>query len=391
MNRRPTLAIIRPYRPNLAEMALYRPLLAEFDTTYFYTGVDEESCRKQLDALGLEKLKAVRYRGYTDFIKTNILQRGIDFKVGFGSMMLSHLGDVMRHDIINVVDPVYEHAHQIVARIRPEQKLIVVRWENIYGRHNSIWRAAPRTVREMGRADAVVCTSLAAQHTLEVPPGFKGLVEVLYPGVRVNPAGPAPRSGTGSGNVVLFTGRPQWGKGLSYLLAAMMILRRDLQVHAKLWVIGVSADEVKGFPELVASGHVRFFGRVPNDEVRRKMAEADVFCFPSVLSPTWSEQFGYAMVEAMLQALPVVAFDSGCIREVCGSDGVYASAGNAYSLAKALESVLASPEDARQRGQRLRLRAEQAFDADKQGLKMLRITREVAGREVPAPQLQGVQ
>lgn len=102
------------------------------------------------------------------------------------------------------------------------------------------------------------------------------------------------------------------------------------------------------------------------------METADLFCFPSLVSPSWMEQFGFALVEAMAHALPVVAFDSGSIREICGDDGIYASTGNAFSLAEGLATVLRDARLARERGHRLQLRAFKEFDADCQGTKMLK-------------------
>ena len=368
------MAIVRPYKPNLAEMAVYRPFLDEFEVTVFYTGVDEKSWRKQLDSFGLERMKAVRYRGYTDYVESGLLQRALDFKIGLGSLMLSHLADVLRHDIINVVDPIYAHVHQIVRRMQRHQKLVIVRWENIWGRYEKIWLAARKGSSALKRADVVICVSQAAMKTLSLPAGFGGTVAQVYPGIDLRAVRAVTRMVRKERPAILFTGRPQWGKGLDRLLAAFSIVVKHMRMDAELWVIGAdTAGSRRATAALGIADRVHWFGRLPNVQVRQKMAEATVFCQPSLSSATWAEQFGFAMVEAMAQGLPIVAFDSGCIREVCGADGVYASTGNAHSLAQALAVVLGSPEPAKQRGDRLRARAMREFDADTQGLKMLKV------------------
>ena len=78
-----------------------------------------------------------------------------------------------------------------------------------------------------------------------------------------------------------------------------------------------------------------------------------------------------AVVEAMAHGLPVVAFDSGSIREICGEDAVYASTGNAHSLAEGIAQIIESPRDSWIRGKRLQARALREFDANMQGGKML--------------------
>jgi glycosyltransferase involved in cell wall biosynthesis len=380
MQRKRSMAIVRPFKPNLAEMAVYRPFLEHFDLTFFFSGSELQACRTQLAALGLSEMKVVRHTCVSDLVPINFVQRGLDFKIGIGTYMLNHLSDVLAHDYINVVDPAYGFTHQILKGIRPSQKLIIVRWENIYGRYDRIWMAARRAEPVLKRADAIICVSQAAVSTLQLPPGFSGKVVQVYPGIDMRGApsngnGRAGRNGSAGAHrpVVLFVGRLQWTKGLQALLVAMEILRRQKQLDANLWVVG-GGDRVlfEALAEkLGLRERVSFLGTLSNSEVRAKMAEADVFCFPSLLSPNWMEQYGFAVVEAMAQGLPVVAFDSGSIREVCGEDAVYASAGNVHSLAEGISQVIENRDEFVVRGKRLRERVLREFDADCQGRKML--------------------
>lgn len=374
------MAIVRASRPNLAEFSVYRPFMEQFDLTFFFSGIDTEKCRAQLEAFGLNGVKVVRYRCVSDLFPSQFIRRGLDYKVGIGSYMLSHLSDVLAHDYINVVDPAFGFTYQISRRMRPSQKLIIVRWENIYGRYDRIWMAARRTDPVLKRADTVICVSQAGVSTLHLPSGFSGKVVQVYPGIDMrgipsNGNGRAGRNGSSPDDrpVVLFVGRLQWTKGLQALLVAMEILHRQEQLDANLWVVG-GGDRApfKALAErLDLRERVSFLGTISNTEVRAKMTEADIFCFPSLLSPNWMEQYGFAVVEAMAHGLPVVAFDSGSIREVCGEDAVYASAGNAHSLAEKIAQVIENQGDSVVRGKRLRERALREFDANTQGMKVL--------------------
>jgi len=375
------MAIVRPRKPNLAELSIYRPFLDHFDLTFFFSGWEIDQCRSQLDAFGLQAVKIVRYRCVSELVPSTLAQRALDYKVGVGTYMLNHLGDVLAHDYINVVDPIFGHTHQIARRIRPGQKLIVVRWDNLYGTHERIWMAARRANRVMERADVVVCVSEAAVATLRLPLAFAGKVVQIFPGVKMNGihsngSGVDSKNGTPGKRirpVVLFVGRLQWAKGLQTLLVALHILRERGHLEADLWVIGggSKAPFQALADELGLREKIRFLGTLSNAEVNERMAEADIFCFPSLLSPRWMEQFGFAVVEAMAHGLPVVAFDSGSIREVCGEDALYASTGNPNSLAEEIAKAIENRVESMARGERLRQRAFLQFDADQQGKKML--------------------
>ncbi len=386
-----SMAIVRASRPNLAEIAAYRVFADRYDLTFFFAGTSEDDCRAQLQALGLSAMCLQRYRSVSDLAPWNWIRRGLDYKVGIGSYMLNHLDAVLEHDIINVCDPIFGFTHQIEHSIRPQQKLVVVCWENIPGRYNRIWTAARRAAAVMKRADAIICVTRAARAAMELPPGFAGKLAQIYPGVEQSyPPEPVPTASATARRalsdagatppVILFVGRLQRSKGLHLLLAAVQALRERLKQDALLWVVGGGSPEPfqKLAKSLGLSGRVEFFGALPNHEVRKRMAAADVYCQPSLITPNWMEQFGFAMVEAMACGLPVVAFDSGSIREVAGEDAAYATVGDPEALAVEIAGLLQHPAAARARGERLRQRAAREFDAARQGAKMLEVTSEIA-------------
>lgn len=378
------MAIVRPYRPNLAEMSVYRPFLDTFDVTFYFTGMSVEACRRELDSMGLQRLKATRYVSLPDFIPSELIRRILDYKIGIGSAMLSHLREVLQHDLINVVDPIYAFTFQIARSLRPAQKLIVVKWENLYGRYEKVWIAARFADRVLGRANHIICVSKAALHALRLPQVFAGKVVQIYPGIDSTSGSANGFDGNvlrldrwrqGEAPTILFVGRLQWAKGLHTLLVAVHIVHSHFRLPCRLWVVGGGdqASFKRLAHELGIDAYVEFFGTMPRSQVRQKMREADLFSFPSLVSPTWTEQFGFALVEAMAHGLPVATTDSGSIREICGDDGLYSSTGNAYSLANNIAVLLLDWPAAVDRGRRLRGRSLQEFDADTQGKKMLEV------------------
>jgi glycosyltransferase involved in cell wall biosynthesis len=82
---------------------------------------------------------------------------------------------------------------------------------------------------------------------------------------------------------------------------------------------------------------VSFAGGLPRDEVRRELAEADLFVLPSVAEAT-----PVALMEAQACGLPVIATRVGAVEEVVedGRSGWIVPAGDDLALAGALAAAL---------------------------------------------------
>ena len=135
---------------------------------------------------------------------------------------------------------------------------------------------------------------------------------------------------------VLFVGRHEPRKGLDVLLAALDRLPPD----ARVWVVGDGPDT-----DELRTRHpderVEWLGRIDDDEKRRRMVAADVFCAPSLRG----ESFGIVLLEAMAAGTPVVASDIDGYRNVAtdGLDARLVPPGDPAALADALAGVLADP------------------------------------------------
>lgn len=376
--KRKSMAVVRPYAPNFAELAMYRALLDEFAITYFYTGPSLGTARRELDALGLGAADIRRYRGYTDVVSFGPVQRLLDFGIGVGSWMATGLRDVLTHDIVNVVDPVYAFTGQVARAVRPGQKLVVVRWEVIPNRYDRVLLARARTPLVFARADAIVCTTEAARDSLGVALGniaATAPVEVVYPGIVMPEAGVAPDGSPGVR--ICCVARLQWQKGVDDLLGALAMLRHTHRVDASLCLVGSgnAAPWRAQARRYDIERHVAFTGALPNAEVRRLIGESTVYCQPSSSSQTWCEQFGFAVVEAMALGRPVVICHSGALAEVVGPDALLAASRNASSLAGALLRAIGEPGESRARGERLAARARERYDARVQGQRLLDVVR----------------
>lgn len=144
---------------------------------------------------------------------------------------------------------------------------------------------------------------------------------------------------------VAFLGRDEPRKGLDILLQAWPLVRagrpqRELRV--------LSASRPSG-----PAGTV-FLGRVSEEEKRRELGEAEVFCAPNL----GGESFGIVVVEAMAAGCAVVASDIEAFRAVGGEAVRLVPSGEVTALAQEIDRLLGDPRETDRLGAAARRRAE---------------------------------
>ncbi len=142
--------------------------------------------------------------------------------------------------------------------------------------------------------------------------------EVLYPSVR--PARSAPKS-AGSELKLLFVGGDFYRKGGPALVRAHKTLRaagvpvRTIIVSSLNWsvddYIGPGRQRCKAAAKELSAEEISLHRSLPNDEVRRLMAETDF-----LILPTFHDTFGYVSLEAMAAGTPVIATATCAQKEI---------------------------------------------------------------------------
>jgi glycosyltransferase involved in cell wall biosynthesis len=69
--------------------------------------------------------------------------------------------------------------------------------------------------------------------------------------------------------------------------------------------------------------------------------EIDMLVLPSYDVPTWREQFGFVLIEAMSHSVPVIGTTGGEIQHVIGDAGVVVEQNNLEELIKSLRTMMA--------------------------------------------------
>ena len=229
--------------------------------------------------------------------------------------------------------------------IRRKSSLIKRAWITLFERAN-IEHAAAMHVTSDIEASEITNLGLGARRFVMVPNGID--VPVLLPSKM--PGKP----------YVLSLGRVNWKKGLDRLIAAMAHVPDADLVIAGNDEEGYRATLDKLIAEHGLAGRVSFVGQVEGDAKWALIQRAAVFALPS-----YSENFGIAVLEAMACAVPVVVTPevglAGTVRDA--GAGIVVS-GDAVLLGAAIASLIADPARARALGRAGRAAAEGQFSWD---------------------------
>ncbi|MGB7591673.1 MAG: glycosyltransferase family 4 protein [Terriglobia bacterium] len=135
-----------------------------------------------------------------------------------------------------------------------------------------------------------------------------------------------------------FAGRITAAKGWHVLLAALT----QLPPSFKCLIAGTGDQEALlrlwcSSPQF--QDRVYFLGALPKDTLWNFYRALDLFVLPSLTTPSWTEQFGAVLAEAMACGVPVIGSDSGAIPEVIGDAGLVVEEQNPTALAEAIRKL----------------------------------------------------
>lgn len=139
-----------------------------------------------------------------------------------------------------------------------------------------------------------------------------------------------------------YAGRLVESKGLLDLLAAVRLL--DAPVELVLIGEGELRPALEG--QSIPGSEVRVIDDLSHAEMPSGYAQLDVVALPSRTTPSWEEQFGRVVVEALWCGVPVVGSDSGEIPWLIGKTGggLVFPEGDITALAQRLEELRLDPQ-----------------------------------------------
>ena len=165
--------------------------------------------------------------------------------------------------------------------------------------------------------------------------------------------------------LVMAVGALRMRKGHDHLFESLLMLSEDKREKITVVLCGMGdIPELKaraaeiGFPD----ERLKVFQGLSEEDLALLYSAMDCFCFPSI---TPRECMGMAMKEAMSVGLPIVAYDSGGIKEAIenGVNGILVPRGDKQKLAEAVVELLAISGDRREAMKRNNVeKAQRLFD-----------------------------
>lgn len=209
------------------------------------------------------------------------------------------------------------------------------------------------------------------QETRQLAPGVHPVVAPMP--VATDVFGPGDRK---AGMRLLFVGRLNQQKGVSQLIRALAAMKSP----ATLDIVGDGPDRTKLEEEAATLGvasRVKWHGQLPQKALAPLYQQASAVVVPSV-----EEGLGLVAVEALLCETPVVAFDSGGLRDVVQHEktGLLVKPNDPPELARALDDLLARDGRGSDLGRAGRLYALSTFAPESAARRYAEIYRQVVAR-----------
>jgi glycosyltransferase involved in cell wall biosynthesis len=179
------------------------------------------------------------------------------------------------------------------------------------------------------------------------------------------------------GQVIAYLGRLVPQKGIEVLLDAYS--RLPSRSATSLLIVGSGPLEARC---RTVEGAV-VVTDVAHAEVPRYLKLADVVVLPSLTTPTWKEQFGRVIIEALAAGVPVVGSDSGEIPHLLDDTGggLVVPEGKPDELAKTITTLLESPELRMRIAASGRDRVRSRYTTEARALALEAVLSEAAGEE----------
>lgn len=269
-----------------------------------------------------------------------------------------------KFDIFHTADPHYYYSYQL-ARLRSLRKissLIVTSWETIPFNNETV--KAKRFIKRftLSQVDRFICYTTAARNALITEGVNEDNISVIPLGVDIQRFRPQYRRFKTINLLTVCRLVEEKGVMEVYSLFKTLLVR---QKDLTLTIVG-SGPLQRPLEKLIDQDKLTERVRISHsnyEEMPKLYQSADIFLLLSKATPTWEEQYGMVIVEALATGLPVFVTDSPVSREVVGDSGYFVNLADLAGTVRQLESLCSDVNRRRKDSQLARARAEKLFDS----------------------------
>jgi L-malate glycosyltransferase len=238
----------------------------------------------------------------------------------------------------------------LAATLCPHAALSFFIWDNLNRVPRFPLNVVKRALTQHGlkRVRLMICGNNDARELLTAK-GYRGASEVI-PQVGLDPAAAGdrdvakPTSPSEWLPTIGYLGRLVEEKGIRNLLQALEPIR-DLRWQLVMHGNGPLRNEIEKRWQPALGDRLICLDAIPHAAVHAVLTRTDIFVLPSYGIPTWKEQFGLTLAQAMLAGCACIGSSSGAIPEVLGGQGLVFPERDVPALGALLRALLSSPAE----------------------------------------------
>ncbi|AFK22365.1 glycosyltransferase family 4 protein [Pyrococcus sp. ST04] len=330
---------------------------------------------KELESLGIDLIKigGIVYNSLN--INWSVFAKGYDIL----------FDQIRKFDVVHGQHSFTPLSLKGVAAARDLRKASIITNHSIDLENSSLLRAISRVSwpyfkRYLSKPHRIIAVSRAAREFIKQ--FSKVPVEVIPNGVDISYFSPKDRDyakevisdklNIPKENIILYVGRLEPRKGVSYLISAMQNVNGNLLIAGDGSLRSILIKKAS----IVSKNKIIFLGKINYSDLSLLYKAADVFVLPSL-----SEAFGIVLLEAMASGTPVIGTRVGGIPEIIDGCGILVPPRNSKALASAINLVLSNQNLARKLGKLGRRRVEKIYSWQSVAKRTVEVYKEVLDNE----------
>lgn len=357
---KPKVAIVRGKFLNKFEMQSFEPLCKKFDITAF------GSLTPFQDNFVFPTVKLPSPMDIPEVpFKMPILNRlFIDAHYLYG------LEEKLKgFDVAHSAETYYRYTQQCLEAKKKGyvKKVVVTVLENIVFNNEGIWGRKAFKRRTRNDADMFIALTQKTKDVLLEEGAEEEKIVIIGSGInsqRFRPDKRLDKSFIKKNKeiIILFVGRLEKYKGVYETINAvnMLLTDEDLKGYQlRLRMIGDGTEKQALIALERNLGIDQYIEHTTSsyDEIHTVYQEADIFVAPSYDTPTWTEQYGYMLLESQATGLPIITTDAGSISEVVKDGALQIQQRSSNELYEELKELILNPAKRIALSQRARRRA----------------------------------